>query len=103
MSTVALAQDLGIVFTSELKQDLSAHLAQAGELRVDASQVGRVHTAAIQVLCAFVLARRQAGTDTVFDNPTATFRDAARLLGLAPQLGLANDNEHNTQQVENAA
>ena len=32
-----------------------------------------------------------------------TVRDAARLLGLAPQLGLANDNEHNTQQVENAA
>ena len=58
MSTVALAQDLGIESTSELKQDLSAHLAQAGELRVDASQVGRVHTAAIQVLCAFVLYRR---------------------------------------------
>ena len=41
MSTVALAQDLGIESTSELKQDLSAHLAQAGELRVDASQALR--------------------------------------------------------------
>ena len=28
---------------------------------------------------------------------------ALLLLGLAPQLGLAHDNEHNTQQVENAA
>lgn len=101
MSTVALAQDLGIESTSELKQDLSAHLAQAGELRVDASQVGRVHTAAIQVLCAFVLARRQAGNDTVFDNPTATFCDAARLLGVLQTFGL--DATHDTtKSVENA-
>ena len=51
-----------------------------------ASQVGRVHTAAIQVLCAFVLARRQAGHATVFDDATDTFRDAARLLaaGIKP-------------------
>ena len=101
MSTVALAQDLGIESTSELKQDLSAHLAQAGELRVDASQVGRVHTAAIQVLCAFVLARRQAGNDTVFDNPTATFRDAARLLGVLQTFGL-DATADTTKSVENA-
>ena len=40
---------------------------------------------------------------TDFSAVSQSFRDAARLLGLAPQLGLANDNEHNTQQVENAA
>ena len=102
MSTVALAQDLGIESTSELKQDLSAHLAQAGELRVDASQVGRVHTAAIQVLCAFVLARRQAGHATVFDDATDTFRDAARLLGVLQTLGLdATPDKSNS--VENVA
>ena len=101
MSTVALAQDHGIESTSELKQDLSAHLAQAGELRVDASQVGRVHTAAIQVLCAFVLARQQAGQGTVFDNATDTFRDAARLLGVLRTLGLEATPD-TTKSVENA-
>jgi len=102
MSTVALAQDLGIESTSELKQHLAPHLEQAGPLRVDASQVGRVHTAAIQVLCAFVLARRQAGQDTVFDDATDTFRDAARLLGVFQTLGLGATPD-NSKSVENAA
>ena len=102
MSTVALAQDLGIESTSDLKQQLATHLPQAGELRVDASQVGRVHTAAMQVLCAFVLARQHAGNNTVFDNATDTFRDAARLLGVLRTLGLEATPD-TTKSVENAA
>ncbi|MCD9087181.1 STAS domain-containing protein [Stenotrophomonas sp. SY1] len=102
MSTVALSQDLGIESTSELKQQLAPHLAQAGELRVDAGQVARVHTAAMQVLCAFVLARQQAGLGTVFDNATDTFRDAARLLGILRPLGLEATPD-TTKSVENAA
>ena len=101
MSTVALAQDLGIESTSDLKQHLAPHLGQSGALRVDASQVGRVHTAAIQVLCAFVLARRQAGHGTVFDNPTPTLRDAARLLGVLQTFGL-DATPDTTKSVENA-
>ena len=101
MSTVALAQDLGIESTSELKQQLATHLPQAGELRVDAGQVSRIHTAAMQVLCAFVLARQQAGQGTVFDNATDTFRDAARLLGVLRTLGLEATPD-TTKSVENA-
>ncbi len=102
MSTVALLQDLGIETTSELKQQLAPHLGQSGELRVDASQVARVHTASIQVLCAFALARRQAGHATVFDNATGTFHDAARLLGVLQTLGLEATPE-SMKSVENAA
>ncbi len=102
MSTVTLPQDLGIESTSELKQQLADQLGLAGELRVDASQVGRIHTAALQVLCAFALARRQNGLVTVFDNASPTFRDAARLLGVLPALGLeATPDTMNS--VENAA
>ncbi len=102
MSTVALSQDLGIESTSDLKQQLAPHLAKAGELRLDAGQVSRVHTAAMQVLCAFVLARRQAGHNTVFDNVTDTFRDAARLLGVLQALGLEATPD-TLKSVENAA
>ncbi|WP_313400112.1 STAS domain-containing protein [Stenotrophomonas sp.] len=102
MSTVALSQDLGIESTSDLKQQLAPHLAQAEELRLDAGQVSRVHTAAMQVLCAFVLARRQAGHSTVFDNVTDTFRDAARLLGVLQALGLEATPD-TLKSVENAA
>jgi len=102
MSTVALSQDLGIESTSDLKQHLAPYLAQAGELRLDASQVSRVHTAAMQVLCAFVQARRQAGNATAFDNATDTFRDAARLLGVLQALGLEATPD-TLKSVENAA
>ena len=44
---------------------------------------------------------RQAGNDTVFDNPTATFRDAARLLGVLQTFGL-DATPDTTKSVENA-
>lgn len=88
MSTVALAQDLGIETSGDLKQQLAPYLSQGGMLQVDASQIGRVHTASIQVLCAFVEARRQAGHATTFHNSTDIFRDAVRLLGLLQALNL---------------
>jgi len=54
MSTVELGDDLGIENSTELKNRLSPLVAEAGELTLDASQVGRIHTASVQVLCAFV-------------------------------------------------
>lgn len=60
MSTVELGGDLGIESCTELKNRLAPLVAQAGELTLDASQVARIHTAAVQVLCAFVQARREA-------------------------------------------
>ena len=102
MSTVELGEDLGIETSTELKNRLAPLVAQVGELTLDASQVGRVHTAAVQVLCAFVQARREAGLDTGFHGCTATFRDAARLLGVIQALGLDVPHD-NLKSVENAA
>ena len=102
MSTLALGGDLGIETSTELKTRLAPLVDQAGELTLDASEVSRIHTAAMQVLCAFVDARRQAGHPTGFDGCTATFRDAARLLGLTQALGLDATHD-NLKSVENAA
>jgi len=93
MSTVELGDDLGIENSTELKNRLST---------LDASQVGRIHTASVQVLCAFVQARREAGLGTGFHGCTATFRDAARLLGVTQALGLDVPHD-NLKSVENAA
>ncbi|WP_411850905.1 lipid asymmetry maintenance protein MlaB [Stenotrophomonas sp. LGBM10] len=102
MSTVALGGDLGIETSTELKSRLAPLVDQAGALTLDASEVSRIHTAAMQVLCAFVDARRQAGHATGFDGCTATFRDAARLLGVTQALGLDATHD-NLKSVENAA
>ena len=102
MSTVELGDDLGIENSTELKNRLSPLVAEADDLTLDASQVGRIHTASMQVLCAFVLARREAGLGTGFHGCTATFRDAARLLGVTQALGLDVPHD-NLKSVENAA
>ncbi|MCW6026601.1 ABC-type transporter Mla MlaB component [Stenotrophomonas rhizophila] len=102
MSTVALGDDLGIETSTELKTRLAPLVDQEGDLTLDASQVGRIHTASVQVLCAFVEARRKAGHPTGFHGCTATFRDAARLLGVTQALGLEAPHD-NLKSVENAA
>ncbi len=107
MSAVPLGDDLGIETATELKQHLAAHVAQPQPVELDAGNVQRVHTASLQVLCSFVRQRRQAGLSTDFSAASQNFRDAARLLGLAPQLGLGAPDtpvsDNTTQQVENAA
>ncbi|MCC7635261.1 STAS domain-containing protein [Stenotrophomonas rhizophila] len=102
MSTVALGGDLGIETSTELKTRLAPLVDQPGQLTLDASEVSRIHTAAMQVLCAFVHARHQAGHRTAFDACTATFRDAARLLGVTQALGLDAPHD-NLKSVENPA
>lgn len=102
MSTVDLGEDLGIENSTELKNRLAPLLASAAPLTLDASHVGRIHTAAMQVLCAFVQGRRSAGLQTAFQGCTAPFNDAARLLGLSQALGLDVTHD-NLKSVENAA
>lgn len=102
MSTVHLGEDLGIESSADLKQLLAPHLASDDTLRLDAGEVRRIHTAAVQVLCAFVTARRQEGKRTEFEACNDTFRDAARLLGVSDTLGLAATPD-NLKSVENAA
>ncbi|GHH46209.1 STAS domain-containing protein [[Pseudomonas] boreopolis] len=102
MSTVSLGEDLGIETSADLKQKLAPYLAEAGQLMLDAGQVRRIHTASVQVLCAFVDSRRKAGLRTGFDGCNDIFKDAVRLLGVAHTLGLSASND-NLKSVENAA
>lgn len=102
MSTVQLGADLGIENSADLKQQLTPFLTSDGELRLDAGEVRRIHTASVQVLCAFFDARRRDGKATVFGACNDTFRDAARLLGVSESLGLPATPD-NLKSVENAA
>lgn len=93
MSSIALAADLGIEQSAELKAALSPHLASKRTVVVDGAAVQRVHSASLQVLCAFCRDREAAGRKTRLDNPSPTLLDAARILALAPILGLADSPE----------
>ena len=70
--------------------------------------VRRVHTAAMQVLCAFYRSRAEHGRSTELASCSEPLRDAARLLGLGGTLGLASneptvDGREKKNPVEKAA
>jgi anti-anti-sigma regulatory factor len=89
MPTVALSPEWGIEASEGLKAALAVHLDTADEVVLAAGEAGRVHSASIQVLAAFVRTRRQSGRTTRIAPCAAAVRDAAVSLGLAAELGLA--------------
>jgi anti-anti-sigma regulatory factor len=88
MSSIRLASDLGIEQSAELKGALAPHLSSKRVVVLDGASVERVHSASLQVLCAFWRDRQQAGHNTRLENPSPTLRDAARILALSPLFGL---------------
>lgn len=89
MPTVALSPEWGIESSEGLKATLAPHLEVDDEVVLAAPDAGRVHTASLQLLLAFVRTRHAAGRATRIAPCADALRDAARSLGLARELGLA--------------
>ena len=88
MPTVTLSPEWGIEASETLKAALAPHLDDVGEVVLAAAEAGRVHSASLQLLAAFVRTRRQAGRATRIAPCADAVRDAAVSLGLAAELGL---------------
>ncbi|MBB3344432.1 MULTISPECIES: STAS domain-containing protein [unclassified Luteimonas] len=105
MTTVDLGEDLGIETSAALKARLEPHLAHDQDVLLDGAQVRRVHTAGLQVLCAFFASRSASGRTTALHDSSAALLDAIRLLGIGHTLGLPSPprTHSNASTVENAA
>ncbi|MDR7192534.1 STAS domain-containing protein [Luteimonas terrae] len=108
MDTVHLGDDLGIEASTGLKERLAPYLDRVDAVVLDAADVRRVHTAGMQVLCAFFASRAGIGHPTRLQGSSEQMLDAARLLGLGPVLGLGDgspdpSNATDASTVENAA
>ena len=85
---IVLAADLGIEHADALKDDLMGALAANQPVVIDGASVERLHSAAIQALCAFVRDRRSAGLEVQWGSTSQCLREAAELLGVERMLGL---------------
>ncbi|NYZ61825.1 STAS domain-containing protein [Luteimonas deserti] len=108
MDSVHLGDDLGIEASTGLKERLAPYLDTAHAVVLEAADVRRVHTAGLQVLCAFFASRGGSGYPTELRGCSEPLHDAARLLGLGTALGLAGpdtppSNATDASTVENAA
>ena len=86
-ASLALPEDLGIERAGELHASLAPHV-DAAAVTLDGSGVGRVHTAGLQVLLAFVHTRAAAGRATRWRAPSPALRKGAASLGLQELLAL---------------
>ena len=89
VAPIRLASELGIESVKALHAELLEHLNDKQPVVLDAEQVERVHTAALQLFCLFCRDRRAAGRSVEFLRPSATLRNAAKLLGATTLLNLA--------------
>ena len=88
-ASVSLPADLGIDVAASLYRDLLAQVDNPGLVTLDAQDVARIHTAALQLFCMFCQDRRAAGRETNWRQPTEALRSAAALLGVTTLLQLA--------------
>lgn len=86
---VTLPAELGIDLAGSLYRDLLSQVDHPGPVTLDAHDVARVHTAALQLFCMFCHDRRSAGRETRWHQPTEALRSAAALLGVTTLLQLA--------------
>ena len=99
---LTLDADLGIEHADALKQRLLSQLAANEPVLIDGAAVERLHSAALQLLCAFVRDRRSAGLEVRWGETSECLRDAAEILGLNQMLGMqsedaAHPNSANTE------
>lgn len=89
--TIRLPADLGIEHASALQETLLAQSGSAKPVTLDASDIQRIHTAALQLFCMFCSDRRRAGRETHWREPSAALRSAAALLGATTLLALGQE------------
>lgn len=92
MNPVLLDANLGIEAADELKAHLAGRLADRDAVQLDAGQVARVHSASVQVLCAFFRDRARSGKATRIDPVAPELQTAVRTLGLQQALGIEDHN-----------
>ncbi len=84
---VVLPSHCTVKDAAALKESLVAQL-DAAAVRLDASNVERIDTSSMQVLCAFVRDRRAQGRDVEWIKAPGALHAAARLLGVTALLNL---------------
>ncbi len=90
---VVLEAVVDIAGVNDLKGKLAQHLAGPEPLVLDGSEVQRVDTAGLQLLCAFVQTAIGAGLQPRWSGISEPLREAARLTGL--EAGMAMDRVSN--------
>jgi anti-anti-sigma regulatory factor len=84
-----LPAELTIDGVAALKAQLDEVIDEPRKVVLDASEIERIHTAALQLFCLFCRDRRAAGREVEFARPSPALRAAAILLGASTLLQIS--------------
>jgi anti-anti-sigma regulatory factor len=90
---VKLPAELGIEQAGSLRETLMKNLNDVRTVTLDATDIQRIHAAALQLFCMFCKDRRAAGRDVSWREPSLALRGAATLLGATTLLSLGQEPE----------
>jgi anti-anti-sigma regulatory factor len=90
-AVIRLPAELGIEAASDLHRELVAHVDDPTPVVLDAEEVARIHTAALQLFCLFCRDRREQGRRTDWRAPSNAMRAAAALLGVTTLLNMSQE------------
>ena len=85
---------LDISIVSALGNELKAALDSGQAVQLQAAEVGRADTAALQLLCAFFLDAKTQGIEVEWLDPSDALIHAASIIGLTEYLGLKEITLH---------
>jgi len=85
---VDCGKQLEIVNVEQLFHSLEEVAQKGAPVSLKVDQVERADTASLQLLVAFRKSLLSQGLDVQLINPSDSFQQAAKLLGLSPSLGL---------------
>lgn len=88
MSSLELASVCTLREAADLKGQLMAHAIQTGDVEIDASHVGKIDTAGLQLLLGFVRHLDAEGRAVAWKQPNVELYRAASQLGLVEMLKL---------------
>jgi len=87
-STLKLPEELSIANVAEWKSKLSSLLHESSPLTLDAEELSRVDTAAIQLLAAFTVKVQGSDMELHWSNPSEALKKTAQQLGMLDSLVL---------------
>ena len=88
MSSLELASVCTLREAAELKSQLMAQVGQPGDVEIDATHVGKIDTAGLQLLLGFVRQLDADGRGLAWKQPNPELYRAAEQLGLVGALKL---------------
>lgn len=85
---------LDISIVTVLGNELKVALDSGQSIQIQADEVSRADTAALQLLCAFFLDAQTHGINVEWLDPSDALLDAASVTGLSEHLGLTEKTLH---------